>query len=82
MFLVTLEAITLRPKRFSPQQIRRMRDALELRLRNHLISLKLSFSHSIVRGATEKAGAISEIDMALIRAGRVVTVVRLYSGEE
>lgn len=68
-------------KIFSPQQIRRMRDALELRLRHNLISIKPSFSHRILRGGTGEGGAILDVDMALVRAGRVVTVVRTSNNE-
>ena len=68
-------------KTFSPQQIRRMRDALELRLRHHLISIKPSFLHQIQRGDTGLAGAIEDVEMALVRSGRVVTAVRLSDGK-
>ena len=64
-------------KTFSPQQIRRMRDALELRLRHHLITVKPSFLHQIQRGGSELAGAIQDVEIALVRSGRVVTAVRL-----
>ncbi|HEU4836223.1 MAG TPA: hypothetical protein VFS90_17465 [Pyrinomonadaceae bacterium] len=64
-------------KIFSPQQIRRMRDSLELRLRHYLISMRPSSLHQIVRGGMKLAGAIEDVDMALVRAGRVVTAVRL-----
>ena len=68
-------------KTLSPQQIRRMRDSLELRLRNHLISIKPSFSHQIQRGGTGLAGAIQDVEMALVRSGRVVTAVQLADGK-
>jgi hypothetical protein len=64
------------PKTLSPQQARRVRDGLELRLRQNLITLKASTKHKIVRGATGAGGAISGLDMALVRGGRVVTAVR------
>ena len=67
-------------KTFSPQQIRRMRDGLELRLRHHLISIKPSFSYRIHRGGAGLAGAIEDVDVALIRFGRLVTAVRLSDG--
>ena len=68
-------------KTLSPQQIRRIRDGLELRLRHHLISIKPSFLHQIQRGATGLAGAIQDVEMALVRSGRVVTAVQLSDGK-
>lgn len=68
-------------KTISPQQARRVRDGLELRVRHDLISIKPSFSYSIKRGGAGAAGAVSEIDLALVRAGRIVTAVRDGSGE-
>lgn len=67
-------------KTISPQQARRVRDGLELRLRHDLISIKPSFSYSIKRGGAAAAGAVSEMDLALVRAGRVATAVRDGSG--
>jgi hypothetical protein len=69
------------PKTISPQQARRVRDGLELRLRDALIGTKPSFSQTLSRGATGQAGAISEVDVALVRAGRIATAVRDGSGD-
>lgn len=63
-------------KTISPQQARRIRDGLELRLRHDLLNIKPSFSDKIVLKATGNAGAISELDIALVREGRVATLVR------
>lgn len=68
-------------KTISPQQARRVRDGLELRHRHALISVKPSLSHKIRRTATETGGAISEIDTALVRAGRLATAVRDGDGK-
>ncbi|MGE0885330.1 MAG: hypothetical protein AB7P14_17430 [Blastocatellales bacterium] len=68
-------------KIISPQQARRVRDGLELRVRHDLISVKPSFSCAIRRGGAASAGAVSEIDLTLLRADRVVTAVRDGSGE-
>jgi len=67
-------------KTFSPQQVRRMRDSLELRLRHQLISIKPSFSHRIQRGGTGLAGAIESVACAVIRFGRLTTAVHLGDG--
>ena len=65
----------------SPQQARRVRDGLEMSFRHELISVRSSFTHKIVGGATGTAGSISEVDIAQVRAGRVATAVRDGSGD-
>jgi hypothetical protein len=68
-------------KTISPDQARRVRDALESRVRHDLIGDKASPAYKITRGGTGTAGAISAFDMALVRAGRMVTAVRDGSGD-
>ncbi len=63
-------------KTLSAEQARRVRDGLELRHRHHLISVKPSFNHRITRGGVGTGGAIGELDVAMVRAGRLATVVR------
>lgn len=63
-------------KTISAQQARRIRDGLELRVRHDLISTSPSFNYSINRGGSSTGGAVSEIEVALVRAGRVATAVR------
>lgn len=67
-------------KTISPQQARRVRDGLELRFRHDLISLPPSPGHTLARGATGTAGAIEEVDIALVRDGRVATAVHDGAG--
>lgn len=68
-------------KTISPQQARRVRDAIELRVRHDLVSYKPSPSYSISRRATGTAGEISAFDVALVRFGRIVTAVRDGTGD-
>lgn len=67
-------------KTISPEQARRLRDGLELRVRRDLISAKPSFDYNLVRSATETAGTISELSIATVREGRAVTAVRDSEG--
>lgn len=63
-------------KTISPQQARRVRDGLEFRLRKDLVSAKPSERFALSRGGAATAGAVSEVDVALVHAGRIVTAVR------
>jgi WD40 repeat protein len=67
-------------KSLSLQQARRMRDSLEMGLRHDLISPKPRPDLQLFGAATAKAGAVSMIDLVMMRAGRVVTAVRDGSG--
>ncbi len=67
-------------KTISSQQARRIRDGLELRIRHDLISTAPSFNYSINRGGSATGGAVSEVEVALVRAGRVAAAVRDSDG--
>jgi hypothetical protein len=68
-------------KTISPQQARRVRDGLEMRNRHCLIDTKPSFSLKLEQGGTVTGGHVSELDVAMVRAGRVATVVRDGEGD-
>lgn len=69
------------PLTISPQQARRVRDSLEMGLRHHLITLKPRLDYTIVRGGSDSGGAISNLDVAPVRAGRVAVAVRKSNGD-
>ncbi|MGB3018969.1 MAG: hypothetical protein WBC65_14270 [Ignavibacteria bacterium] len=68
-------------KTISPQQARRIRDGLELRHRHDLISSSPSFNYSINRGGSATGGEVSEVEVALVRAGRIAAAVRDGNGD-
>ena len=68
------------PMKLSPGQARRVRDGLEQRLRNDLVSLPATTDLRLAQGGRGTAGAVTEVAVALVREGRVVTPVRTGSG--
>ncbi len=67
-------------KTISAQQARRIRDGLEQRIRHDLISKAPSFNYSINRGGSATGGAVSEVEVAMVRAGRVAAAVKDGNG--
>ena len=69
------------PKKFSPDQVTRIRKGLETGIRHRLISLRASnLKRLIARKGTGAGGEVSEVDVAQVADGRVVTAVRTSSG--
>lgn len=62
-------------KTISPQQARRIRDGLEMRNRHDLISILPSLNYNIVKGGSSSGGAVSDVSIAQVRAGRVAAAV-------
>lgn len=68
-------------KTISPQQARRIRDGLEFRNRQSLISISPGFNYGITRGGSATGGNLSDLGISIVRAGRVALAVIDGSGD-
>lgn len=68
-------------KTISPEQARRVRDSLELQIRNDLISIYPSFNYHIIQGGLFSGEEVSDIDVTMVRSGRIAVAKLSKLGE-